>query len=180
MKYLSAFLVTMVFAIAGGASWAQPPAASAEDKPVLREAFTLRLKLPDGKNYEENFTRRIPYVYNNAAYMFAGESFGLEARIAHGEIAGISYRKHGAGADVELQFRQFVTKSGLPIMMLMIKNNLDKKLYMTAEISTPGDPNRYQTDIRPIAPGQADYETWARPIIELKLFQLRFNAQRSY
>jgi hypothetical protein len=177
---LSVFFAAMLLAIPGSASLAQPPAAPVQEKPVLREPFTLHLRLTNGQHYEERFTRRIPYVYNDAAYIFAGESFGLKARIAHGEIAGISYRKHSAGADVELQFRQFVTKSGLPIMMLMIRNNLDKKLYMTAEITTPGDSNRYQTDIRPIAPGQADYETWARPIIELKLSQLRFNPQRSY
>lgn len=178
MKYLSVLLATIVFATAGAPSWAQP--GHVPEKPVRRAPFMLRLQLTNGEHYEERITRRVPYVYNNAAYLFAGEAFGLRVRLAHGKIAGIAYRKQTTGADVELGFRQFKTKSGLAIMMLKIKNNLHKKLYVTAVITHPGDTNRYQTNIRPIAPGQAGYETWAQPIIELKLANLRFSPQLNY
>lgn len=171
-------LATVVLAVAGGPAQAQ--SSHARKKAVLREPFTLHLKLANGEHYEEKITRRVPYVRDNAAYLFAGEAFGLKVRLAHGKIAGIAYRKKSAGADVELSFRQFQTGSGLAIMMLKIKNNLHKKLYVDAVVTHPGDSNRYQTNIRPIAPGQAGYETWAQPIIELKLAKLRFRPQMNY
>jgi hypothetical protein len=176
MKYLSVFLVMIILAITGGACYAQAPAAGV----ALREPFTLRLKLDGNRYYEERFTRRIPYVVNNDVFMFAGESFGLKLGIVNGEVTSVAYRKHVAGADVELQFRQFVAKDGLAMMMLNIKNNLKHKLYLEASMTNPGDNNVYKTTIRPISPGQSSFESWAQPIIQLKLshFQLKPQVSR--
>jgi hypothetical protein len=179
MKHLSAFLVAICLAGAGPACLAQAPGGS-QQAPVVRAPFTLRLKLDNNRYYEENFTRLIPYVADNNIYLFAGESFGLKVGIRDGEIGSVAYRKESSGADVELQFRQFVTKDGLAIMMLMIRNNLKKTLYLDAVMTNPGDSNLYKTSIRPVGAGQTSYETWAQPIIQLKLANLRFKPQIGY
>lgn len=178
MKYLSAFLVMALLAVAGAPGVAQAaPGHSAA--PAARKPFTLKLKLAGDKYYEEKFTRRIPYVQDNNVFMFAGESFGLKLKIKNGRVVSVAYRKRSAGADVELRFSQFVARDGIAMMMLNIKNNLKHKLYVDASMTNPGDRNVYGTNIRPIAPGQSSFESWAQPIIQLKLSNFALKPQTS-
>lgn len=194
MKYLPGFVVMprlaalIILALAGMPCLAQPQApgagagagAGAEAAPVLRKPFTLRLRLARDRYYEEKFTRSIPYVYDNSAYLFTGEAFGLKLGMADGKIVSVTYVRQPAGADVELDFRQFVAGDGLGMMMLTIQNNLKHTLYVDAEMTNPGDKNVYSTAIRPIKPGQRDVETWAQPIIELRLHNFSLRPQISY
>ncbi len=66
------------------------------------------------------------------------------------------------------------------MMMLKIKNNLKQTLYLDASMTNPGDKNVYKTAIRPIKAGQASYESWAQPIIQLKLANFRLKPHYSY
>lgn len=186
MKYLPRFvvmsgLVVMTsLACAGTPSAAHPQVPGDPAAPVLRQPFTLQLRLDKDHYYEEKFTRRIPYVRDDSAYLFSGESFGLKLGIVDGKVSSVAYVKDAAGADVELDFRQFVAGDGLGMMMLTIKNNLKLTLYVDADMTNPGDKNVYGTAIRPIKPGQRSVESWAQPIIELRLHNFSLKPQTSY
>lgn len=173
-------VIMLVLALAGTPCLAHSQARGDAAAPVLRQPFTLKLRLDRDHYYEEKFSRRIPYVFENSAYLFSGESFGLKLGIVDGKIKSVAYVKEAAGADVELDFRQFVAGDGLSMMMLTIKNNLEHTLYVDADMTNPGDKNVYGTAIRPIKPGQRSVESWAQPIIELKLHNFSLKPQTSY
>lgn len=189
MKYLPGFVVIpgafLMSGLALMASLALAAPCSAQTQadpsaPALRQPFTLRLKLDRDHYYEQKFTRPVPYVRDDSAFLFAGESFGLKLGMAGGKISSVAYVRQPAGADVELDFRQFVAGDGLGIMMLTIKNNLKQTLYVDGAITTPGDKNVYSTAINPIKPGQRSVESWAQPIIELRLHNFSLRPQTSY
>ena len=88
MRYLLGLTLTIGLVVAGvTAQPAQEPANAPAGGPGFREPFTLKLHVDKENYYEERFDRKIPFVADNAVYLFAGESFGLKLNVTNGEIA---------------------------------------------------------------------------------------------
>jgi hypothetical protein len=135
--------------------------------PQFRDPFTLRIRIDKKHFYEEQFDK-VPYVSDGDVYVFAGESFGVNAMIQAGEISGLSYEKQPARADVQFSFRQD-NSNGKLLMLLTIKNGLKRRLYMDALITVPERKEILKTSILPIDPGLSDFESWPHPIVQLVL-----------
>lgn len=141
--------------------------------PVFREPFTLKLRVDNDHFYEQEFTKRIPFVADNNVYLFAGESFGLKLDISNGKIATVSYQKEKKGADIELAFKQETQKDGRTMMLLKLKSNIKQKLYLNALTVVLDRKRPLETSIMPVAPGLGSFETWPYPILQLVLTDLR-------
>ncbi len=145
----------------------------AEDAPVFRDPFTLRLNV-DKQHFYEQQVRSIPYVYNGAIYLFAGEAFGITVEAKREQIIGISYNRNAEGSSIEVRFSQIIEEDGSGMMLLEMKNNTDKVILMDARMIMPGEDKVRPTTIAPLTPGMLHYETWPHPIIQLVLGRLRF------
>ena len=86
----------------------------------------------------------------------------------------MTYQKDKAGADVEVEFKQEVDKDGTPMMMLVLKSNIKKVLYIDALMTVPEREGIYKTSILPLQPGLMGFESWPHPIVQLVLRNLRF------
>jgi len=152
------------------------PKETTQDKPMFRAPFALKLRVDNGHYYEQKFAK-VPYVADGDVYLFAGDSFGINASVRDGQILQITYQPNAAKADVEFSFFQ-QQRSGGFMMMLVIQNRLKRKLYVNALMTVPGKSGIFKTDILPIPPALTDYESWPRPIVQLVLRSFRFAAKK--
>ncbi len=171
-------LFMLVLALVGACSAAhaaQPPDGAPASGLAFHAPFTLRLHVDKEHYYEQKITQKIPYVDDNTVYLFPGDAFGLKLTVANGEVQAVSYQEKKEGADVELEFRQMINKDGSAQMLLVLKSNIKQRLYIDAVMVVPvGKKGSYQTDLLPLEPGHAGYESWPHPIVQLVLSRLRF------
>jgi hypothetical protein len=88
-------------------------------------------------------------------------------------IAGISYQSNTNKAAVTFRFTQEVREDGDAMMMLVIKNQTDRKLYIDALMTVPERETPRKTSILPIEAGLVGYESWPHPIVQLVLRNIR-------
>ena len=155
---------------AGNAAQATNDGAS-PSAPVFREAFTLKLHTNDGE-YKEQFDK-VPYVADNVVYIFAGESFGVNVTLNGDDITGISYQKDRGKADIAFKFAQ----GNKSMMLLIIKSNLKRRLFLDTLMTVPQKKGVYKTSILPVEPGLENFESWPHPIVQLALRNFRFTSK---
>lgn len=151
------------------------PKGTTQDKPLFRVPFVLKLRIDRQHYYEQKFDK-VPYVANGDVYLFAGDSFGMNAAVRDGQISQIAYQPNATKAEVTFSFFQQRGAGGF-MMLLVIQNRLKRKLYLDALMTIPGKSAILKTDILPIPPGLTDYESWPHPIIQLVLRDFRFTAK---
>jgi hypothetical protein len=139
---------------------------------VFRQPFTLKLHVDKEHYYEEEFGK-IPYVYKNDVYLFKGDAFGIDLDITNELIRGIVYQPDTNRATVTLRFTQEVRDDGDAMMLLVIKNQSDRKLFIDALMTVPGKKSARETSILPVEPGLGGYESWPHPIVQLVLRDIR-------
>ena len=150
----------------------QPPPQQKPDEVVLRDPFTLKLKLPGGSKYEERLDQT-PYVKDGSIYIFSGESFGVNAQIDGEKITILSYVKNPAKADIRLKLTEEGGGRGV-MMLLVIESKLKQTLYLDAAMQVPNRKGEYKTSILPVPAGKGGFESWPHPISLLILRNLRF------
>lgn len=148
--------------------------AYASDEVIFRAPFTLKLHIDKENYYEESYSK-IPYVHNGDIYLFAGESFGVDADIKDNKIVSLKYQGDPQKSDMALRFTQEINEDGSQMMILRIESRLKQKLYLDAKMTIPGKKGIYKTNILPVDPGLSNYESWPHPIAQLVLTNLRFN-----
>ncbi len=152
---------------------AQTDADTTKSSIVFRDPFTLRLHVDKDRFYEEHYDRKIPFVADNAVYLFAGENFGINLIVKDGEVGEVLYQPDPAKSDVRLRFwQEKKLKSG---MMLVIENKTKKKLFLDALMTVPQSKGIHKTSILPVDAGLSNYESWPHPIVQLVLTNLRFS-----
>ncbi len=171
MKALCLILAASIIAMRGICE-EQPRAQAGTNDVVFRDPFTLKLHVDKEHYYEQEFPK-IPYVYQDDVYLFKGDSFGIDLQITNGVIGRISYQLDTNKASVTLRFTQEVRKDGEAMMMLVIKNQTDRKLYIDALMTVPEREKPRDTSILPIGPGLVGYESWPHPIVQLVLRNIR-------
>jgi hypothetical protein len=171
MKALCLILAASIIAMRGICE-EQPRAQAGTNGVAFREPFTLKLHVDKEHYYEQEFPK-IPYVYQDDVYLFKGDSFGIDLQITNGVIGGISYQPDTNKASVTLRFTQEVRKDGDAMMMLVIKNQTDRKLYIDALMTVPERERPRDTSILPVGPGLVGYESWPHPIVQLVLRNIR-------
>jgi hypothetical protein len=159
---------------------AQTTAPATPTAPVLRESFTLKLRVDKEHCYEENHDKGVPYVSENEVYLFLGDKFGVNITIRNDRIVDVSYQRDFAKADVWFMFQQpkELQKSTSAGMMLTIQNKMKRGLSMEALMTVPGKKEVLKTSILPIEAGLSNFESWPHPIAQLVLgnLQLRSDA----
>jgi len=171
MKTLWLILAASITAMHGICE--EPPRPQASTNGVaFREPFTLKLHVDKEYYYEQKFPK-IPYVYQDDVYLFKGDSFGIDLQITNGVIGGISYQSNTNKAAVTFRFTQEVREDGDAMMMLVIKNQTDRKLYIDALMTVPERVTPRKTSILPIEAGLVGYESWPHPIVQLVLRNIR-------
>ena len=150
----------------------QPHSQPGTNAVVFRDPFTLKLHVDKEHYYEQEFPK-IPYVYQNDVYLMKGDSFGIDLQITNGVIGAISYQPDTNKASVTLRFTQEIENDGDAMMMLVIKNQTDLKLYTDALITVPGRKKPGKTSILPVGPHLVGYESWPHPIVQLVLRNIR-------
>src|SRR5262252_8267328 len=71
---------------------ARPRSAATKPKAVMRDPFTLRLKI-DKDNFSDIHFDRQPYVSDNEVYLFSGDKFGVNLVLKDGRVAEIRYQQ---------------------------------------------------------------------------------------
>jgi hypothetical protein len=151
----------------------EPWSAAAQQAPVFREPFTLKLPVDAQRYYEERF-EKAPYFADNAVFLFAGDSFGINVTVSGDEISDVSHQRDVARADVTFKFTIEKAADGKPTMMLVLHNMLKSTLYLDGLMTVPGRKGIYKTRILPVRPGLTNYESWPHPIVQLALRNFRF------
>jgi hypothetical protein len=139
---------------------------------VFREPFTLRLHVDKEHYYEQKFPK-IPYVYQDEVYLLKGDAFGIDLNITNGVIRGVSYQADTNKAAVALRFTQEVGTDGDAMMLLVIKNQTEHKLFIDALMTVPDRKTARKTSILPVGPGLVGFESWPHPIVQLVLSNIR-------
>jgi len=151
--------------------------SAAQEEPIFRAPFTLKLHVDKEHYYEETF-HHVPYVAENEVYFFAGETFGINVTITENQLSGITYQRDPAKADVALAFTQESSANGW-MMLLVIRNRLKRKLYLDALMTIPEKKGIFKTSVLPVEPNLSDFESWPHPIVQLVLRNFRFSENGS-
>lgn len=147
-------------------------AADAAEDSIFREPFTLNLHIDKEHFYEEKFGK-IPFVHNGDIYLFKGDEFGLNLDIQDNSIRNVKYQPDVKKADVTLKFTQEVQSDSTAMMMLHIHNNTKHTLNVDALMTVPGRKGIAKTSILPVRPGLSGFESWAHPVVQLVLRNIR-------
>lgn len=174
-------IVQMVALMLCAASIGFAPAQTAESKPVeskpgapvLREPFTLKLRVDKDHFYEERYDRRIPYVSENEVYLFSGDRFGVNVTIRNNRIMQVTYQPDPAKADVLFAFEQLKETQKGTGMILNIQNGLKQRLIMDALMTVTDKKEVFKTSILPVEAGKSGVESWPHPIVQLVLGNLQ-------
>jgi len=177
MKALWLIFLLSITATRGACGEQTRPQASTRGV-TFREPFTLKLHVDKEHYYEEAFPK-IPYVYQDDVYLFKGDIFGLDLQITNGVIRGISYQADTNKAAVNLRFTQEVKENGDAMMLLVIDNHTQLKLFVDALMTVPKGEKPQKTSILPVEPGLSGYESWPHPIVQLVLRNIRLTERSS-
>jgi len=180
-------IVIGVFIGAAAVNWAQTAAPKApsstakprstltEPKAVMREPFTLRLKV-DKDNYSDIHFDRQPYVSQNEVYLFSGDKFGVNLILKDGRVTEIRYQPDVKRADVVFGFEQPKELQNGISMALTIDNKMKRGVSMEALMSIPGKKDVFKTSILPVKAGKSGLESWPHPISQLVLGNMQLTA----
>ncbi len=150
-----------------------PVKGAAQQEPVFRAPFAVKLHIDDEHYYEQNF-QRVPYVAENEVYLFAGETFGISVTITNNWPAQITYQRDAAKSDVEFRFTQEKSPDGF-MMVLVTRNKLKRRLFCDALMTVPGKREICKTSVLPVDPNLSSFEEWPHPIVQLVLWNFRFS-----
>lgn len=156
-------------------TFAQPQADETAQGSIFRAPFVLKLHIDNERYYEEHFDK-IPYVIGSNVYLFAGENFGINATITDNQISRITYQRDPAKSDVGFTFTQEKSPSG-PVMMLVTRNRLKRRLFFDALMTVPEKKEIYKTSVLPVEPNLSNFESWPHPIVQLVLRNFRFSKE---
>jgi hypothetical protein len=163
----------IVFSALSCAQLLSNPNVSAKGQAVFRPPFLLKLRIDNDHFYEEKF-QAIPYVADNGVYLFSGESFGINCVMRQNQISGVVYQPNLSKADITFDFKQEHSQNK-PMMLLVIRNTLKRRIKLDALMTVPGDKDVHQTDVLPVEPGHSNTESWPHPIVQLLLKNFRFS-----
>jgi hypothetical protein len=173
MRNVHPFVVAMVLCVASLTSLSAQTAAAKSHGPVLREPFTLKLKVDKEHYYEERFDRRIAYVSENEVYLFIGDKFGVNLTVRNDRVVNVRYQPDVAKADVWFSFEQPSELPGGLGMTLAIDNKMKRGVSMEGLMSMPNKKEVFKTSIQAVEPGKSGLETWPHPISQLVLGNLQ-------
>lgn len=158
-------------------STAKPrPAAVKPAAPVMREPFTLHLKV-DKDHYEDFHFDKQPYVSENEVYLFSGEKFGVNFVVKGDRVAEVRYQPDVAKADLVFGFEQPQELQNGLAMALTIDNKTKHDVGIDAMGSLPGKKDTFKDKITPVKAGKSSTEFWPTPIAQLVLGNFRFTAE---
>jgi len=157
-------------------STAKPRSSVTKPKAVMREPFTLHLKI-DKDNFSDIHFDRQPYVSDNEVYLFSGDKFGVNLVLKDGRVAEIRYQPDVKRADVVFGFEQPKELQNGLSMALTIDNKMKRGVSMEALMSIPGKKDVFKTSILPVKAGKSGLESWPHPISQLVLGNLHLTPE---
>ena len=153
---------------------AQEQSSTGRIPPTFREPFTLRLRVDKDHYYEQHFDK-VPYVAEDDVYIFLGDHFGVNLRDNKGEFLSVTYQPDSAKADVQFGLTQEKAGNGMFMMLLTVQSKLDHRLSYEALMTVPQKDGVLKTNMLPIEPRLASFESWPHPIVQLVLRNFRFS-----
>jgi len=153
---------------------AQEQPSTDRTAPTFREPFTLKLRVDKDHYYEQHFDK-VPYVAEDDVYVFLGDHFGVNLTDNKGEFLTVTYQPDSARADVQFGFTQEKAGNGMFMMLLTVQNKLDHRLSYEALMTVPKKEGMLKTNMLPIEPRLASFESWPHPIVQLVLRNFRFS-----
>ena len=157
-------------------STAKPRSSATKPKAVMREPFTLHLKI-DKDNFSDIHFDRQPYVSDNEVYLFSGDKFGVNLVLKDGRVGEIRYQPDVKRADVVFGFEQPKELQNGLSMALTIDNKMKRGVSMEALMSIPGKKDVFKTSILPVKAGKSGLESWPHPISQLVLGNLQLTPE---
>lgn len=140
-----------------------------------RDPLLVKLFLDKENIYNEELGKS-PYVFNDLAYIAAGEEFYLDVQLSNGQISKITYSKEKDDTknQIHLRFSQENQGKENPMMMLKVQNPFNKALSYEAGMILHDREGVFGTSIIPVMPKLLSFESWSHPIVQLILtdFQL--------
>ena len=152
--------------------------SSAAKGPVMREPFTLRLKV-DKDHYSDIHYDREPYVSENEVYLFSGDHFGVNLVVKGGRVVEVRYQPDKQKADLWFGFEQPKELQNGIAMALTIDNKMKRGVSMEGLGSITGRKDPIKTSIRSVEAGKSGLELWPHPIAQLVLGNLQLMAENA-
>ena len=176
MRSLRPFIAAGVLAAASIASLSAQSSTPKTKSPIMREPFTLRLKI-DKTHYSEMHYARQPYVSENEVYLFSGDKFGVNLVVKNDRVVEVRYQPDVTKADVVFGFEQPKELQDGIGMALTIDNKTKHGVSMQAKGSVPGKKDLFEDRIAPVQAGKSDLEWWPHPIAQLVLGNLQLTPE---
>lgn len=160
-------------------SAAKPRSSAAKTaRPVIREPFTLHLKV-DKDHYEDFHYGRQPYVSENEVYLFSGDKFGVNLTVRGDRVVEVRYQPNVAKADLVFSFEQPKELQNGIAMALAIDNKINHDVGMDVMGSVPGKKDTFKDKITPVKAGKSSTEFWPTPIAQLVLGNFKLAQERT-
>jgi len=175
MRNIHLFTVAVVLCLATAVSSAQTKSAKPKT-PVMREAFTLRLKVDKDHSEEFHYDKQ-PYVSENEVYLFSGDKFGVNLVVKGDRVVEVSYQPNVSKADLVFGFEQPKELQNGVAMALTIDNKIKRDVTMEAMGSIPGKKDAFKDNIAPVKAGKSSTEFWPHPIAQLVLGNFRLTTE---
>lgn len=176
MRNLRRFIVAIVIVVASIASLSAQTTKPKQKDAVMRESFTLRLKV-DKDHYEEFHYDKQPYVSENEVYLFSGDKFGVNLIVNGDRVAEVRYQPDVTKADIVFGFEQPKELQNGVAMALTIDNKMKRDVGMEVMGTVPGKKDPFKDKVVPVKAGKSNTEFWPHPIAQLVLGNFQFTAE---
>ena len=144
---------------------------------VCRQGLSVHLRIPNGPDFTDSITMRMPYVSQDQIYLYAGETLSFEAEEGTSGPIHLKYVDKVAHPEKTLTVRleQRPDIADGYGMRLILSNPFGKALkFAVAEVG-PGDTrSEYAVGVCPAPPQGESRKKWLYPLAETIILSLSF------
>ena len=166
---------------ASGAGRAQDAEAEQRAKEIeavcskahCREARTVSLRLEDGGTFERAVPRLPIVLPNGWITIYPGEEIHIEVTLARGTIKSARAVAKPVRRNATLTFR-LSQQPGRADTVLDVSHGLPQNIKYSLGMMLPSGGQLYATTSCPVQPGLTTHETWAHPVFQVVIRDLRF------
>ena len=142
-------------------------------KAHCREARTVSLRLEDGSTFERAVPRLPIVLPNGWITVYPGEEIHVELIMARDAIKSARAVAKPVRRNATLTFK-LSQQPGRADTVLTVSHGLPQNIKYSLGMMLPSGGQLYATTSCPVQPGLTTHETWAHPVFQVVVRDLRF------
>ncbi|MEA3195940.1 MAG: hypothetical protein QOD26_4273 [Betaproteobacteria bacterium] len=141
-------------------------------KAHCRDARTVSVRLEDGSTFERAVPRLPIVLPNGWITVYPGEEIHVELTLAQGTIKSARAVAKPVRRDATLTFK-LSQPQGRADTVLDVSHALPRNIKYSLGMMLPSGGQLYATTSCPVQPGLTSHETWAHPVFQVVIRDLR-------